>query len=142
MPDYRRASEDDAWMASMRERFDRNLPYARPGPYMTTLDPADEQQFRAWVTANKVPFNPNDPVADYDMRGFWLAAQMGDPSASTAVDPNDGRLHFTDKFKTPYHETFSNESQYAQPTAPRWTGDQLIDAHGKVIFDDKAVNAR
>ncbi len=47
-------------------------------------------------------------------------------------------MHFTDYWKTPMHETFSNESKFATPDAPKWNNkDQLIDKSGKVIFDDR-----
>jgi hypothetical protein len=123
---------------------DARAPYVRPGKHVyNTQLPADaEAKFRAWTTQNGVPFNPDAPVSDYDMRGFWKALQSGDPKASSAVDPNDNRLHYPDYWKTPYHATFSNESQWATPDAPRWNDkDQLIDKSGKVIFDDRARNA-
>ena len=108
--------------------------------YNTPLEPADEFAFRQWVTDNKVPFNPDAIAAqDYDMRGFWKGQQQQNPKAKTAVDPNDSRLHFTDYWKTPQHETFSNESQWAPPGSPKWNeNDQLVTPGGRVIFDDKA----
>jgi len=130
--------EETQWLAQMAARMQANQPYAKSGPYETQLDPAKEQQFRAWVKQNKVPFNLNDPISDYDMRGFWNDLQTGSPDAQTAVDPNDGKLHFTDKWKTPYHETFSRLSTYAQPNAPYWLADRyLIDHTGNVLFDDQ-----
>jgi hypothetical protein len=69
------------------------------------------------------------------MRGFFKALQGGDPMARSAVNEHDGRLHYPDKWKTPYHESFSNESQWANQNAPRWSdGDVLSNASGRVIF--------
>jgi hypothetical protein len=122
--------------------FARNKAYLAPGEhtYNTPLAPEQEAQFRAWVAQNAVPFDPNAHVTDYDMRGFWKAIQEGDPRAATAVDPNDGKLHYNDYWKTPYHESFSNESQWANPaTAPHWNEkDQLVAPDGRVLYDDRA----
>lgn len=78
------------------------------------------------------------------MRGFYSALSNGDERASPAVDPNDGRMHYPDYWKTPYHETFSNESQWANPdTAPKWNDkDQLITTDGNVLYDDRAENGK
>lgn len=135
----------------------RNKPYmaASAHDFTTPLPPDQEASFRKWVADNKVPFDPNNPTSDYDMRGYWTAAntpgawdhlqQMGKIPADmqpggTKVDPNDGQPHFPDWWKTPYHQTFSNESQFAdRSTAPHWTpDDKLVTPDGKVVFDDKA----
>jgi hypothetical protein len=108
-----------------------------PPNYNTPLSPLDEMALRQWVARNNVPFNPDAPTSDYDMRAFYRAQQQGDPRARTEVNPYDQRLHFTDAFKTPLHETFSGQSQYAGPVAPRWNADetQLISPSGQVLFD-------
>lgn len=112
------------------------------GSFLTQLTPSEEAQFQQWVNHNNVPFDPS-PQADYDMRGFWKAAQAGDPRASTAINPNDGQIHFGDYWKTPYHESFSNESQWAAPGAPSWVNDsQLATPSGRVVFDERASNGR
>lgn len=70
------------------------------------------------------------------MRGFWKGLQEGDPHAVTSIDPYDKKLHFTDYWKTPWHETFSRESKYATDEAPYWKDDRyLVDKEGKVLFD-------
>lgn len=98
----------------------------------------DETAFRGWLKKNNVPFNADAPVTDYDMRGFYKGLQSGDPKAASAIDPNDSRLHYPDYWKTPYHETFSQESQWATPTAPQWNSlDQLISPGGRIKFDDR-----
>lgn len=120
--------------------------YAQPGPYVTPLTPNEETRFRQWLRdyrsptdpSYRIPFDPS-PRSDYDMRGYWKALQRGDPEAKQSVDPNDKKLHFPDIWKTPYHETFSAESMYATPDAPTWNKqDQLIDKHGRILFDDRA----
>lgn len=110
----------------------RNQRFARPGPYQTTLPPEQEAAFRAWVQAHRVPFDPDNATSDYDMRGYWLN-QTG-----TQVNPNDGQPHYPDTFKTPYHQSFSNESRYALPGAPHWANDhQLVDKQGNVVYDER-----
>jgi hypothetical protein len=75
---------------------------------------------------------------DYDMRGYYRALLAGDPRAQSNIDPNDQRMHYPDYWKTPTHETFSNESQWATPNAPAWNElDQLISPAGRVVFDDR-----
>lgn len=145
---------------SPEDNLARNQAYLAPGShtYNTQLSSADEGRFRQWVTNNKVPFDPNAKVSDYDMRGFWKTSQ--DPEAwkalqqsgkipeeispaGTKVDPNDGRPHYPDWWKTPFHQTFSNESQWAGPNAPHWTDDdKLMTPDGKVVFDDRAQETK
>jgi len=122
--------------------YGRNQAWVLPGEhvYNTVLSPDQEAAFRQWVLANKAPFQPDERVSDYDMRGFWSALQSGDPRARSAIDPNDRRLHYPDYWKTPYHQSFSNESQWADPAkAPRWNErDQLVLPDGTVLYDDRA----
>ena len=138
----------------------RNRPYVAPGAqqFSTSLAPPMEGQFRRWVADNRIPFDPNDAKSDYDMRGYWLASRSPGvwqglqaegkipadmAPGGTKVDPNDGHPHFPDYWKTPYHETFSNESKFAGPNAPHWTDDdKLVAADGKVLFDDRAPKAQ
>jgi hypothetical protein len=109
--------------------------------FNTPLPLGDELKFNAWLQENKVPFDARAPVSDYDMRGFYKGLQEGHPAAASAIDPNDQQMHYPDYWKTPYHETFSNQSQWALPTAPAWNEqDQLIDQSGKLLFDDRARN--
>ena len=108
-----KASTPKAAVPSAQARW---AEYAKPGPYVTQLDPQDETRFQSWVKQNQIPWQ-DSPTSDYDMRGFWKAQQSGDPNAKRGAN-----LHFPDTWKTPYHETFSNESKYALPTAGRWAG--------------------
>lgn len=116
-------------------------PWVLGGPrtYSTQLGD-QEPAFRSWVTKNNVPFDPDAAQPqDYDMRGFYKGIQQLDPRASSAVDANDGKLHYPDYWKTPEHETFSKESQWATPDAPSWNEkDQLVTPGGKMLFDDRA----
>lgn len=106
----------------------------------TALDPGQEEFFRQWVAQNKVPFDPDQTApSDYDMRGFYQGLQQGNPKAQSALDPNDGAMHYPDYWKNPSHETFSNESRLAPAGAPQWQGDQLQQG-GRVLFDDQKKN--
>lgn len=124
--------------------FSRNKAWLAPGEhnYNTDLGLDQEIQFQAWLMEKQVPFDPAASVTDYDMRGFYKALQEGDPKAQSAVNPNDQSMHYPDYWKTPYHESFSNESQWADPAkAPRWNEqDQLVAPGGGVVFDEKAKN--
>jgi hypothetical protein len=61
--------------------------------------------------------------------------RQGHPRAVGAIDPNDGQMHYPDCWKTPYHETFSAESQWPLPT---WNAeDQLIAPSSRIMFDDR-----
>lgn len=129
-------------LGAPQDFFSRNQAWLRPGEhiYNTELPPEQEKAFLSWVKSGKVPFDPKAKVSDYDMRGFWKALQAEDPRAVTAINPNDKKVHWPDYWKTPYHETFSAESQWADPEkAPRWNEqDQLVLPSGKVLLDERA----
>ncbi len=121
--------------------YKRNQPYIAPGAgnFNTRLDPLQEMMFRKWVGQNNVPFNPDSGVQDYDMRGFYSALQSGNPRAVSAINPNDDQMHYPDYWKTPYHESFSGESQWAGPVSPKWNDkDQLVAPDGRILFDERA----
>lgn len=112
----------------------------KPGStYNTKLNDMDELTYRQWVKDNNVPTNPDATAPqDYDMRGFYQGLLQQNPKAKTQVDPNDNRMHYTDYWKTPTHETFSDQSQWAPPGAPSWTDDdKLVQPNGRVVFDDR-----
>jgi hypothetical protein len=110
-----------------------NLPFATKGPFQTALAPHEEAAFRTWVAQNKVPFDPEEKMPDYDMRGFWKAQQTGQ------TEPWKGQgSHFPDTFKTPADTTFSAESKYAKKAPFVWKGNDLIDlSTGQLIFRSK-----
>lgn len=130
---------------SPQQIFDRNAQYVGKPPaggYLTKLSPADEQKFQTWARDNKAPVD-SSPTTDYDMRGFWQGLQTGDPHAKTAVNPNDHQLHFSDYWKTPYHKSFSADSQWATDGAPKWNDkDQLVSPGGQIVFDERAQPPR
>lgn len=105
-------------------------PYAVPGPYQTQLSGQEEKDFRIWLTMNHIgtrDFDPSDPHSNYDMRGLWK---------DSGGQPHPGQF-FTDRYKTPYDNTFSNESKYAAPGNPFYWSDPatLIDKRdGSVVF--------
>ncbi|ORA25160.1 phage tail protein [Mycobacterium aquaticum] len=120
--------------------FAHNRQFAKPSAtnYQTQLSPDQEQVFRDWVAKNGVPFNPNETITDYDMRGYWQAMTAGQVEAWTKGS------HFPDLFKTPYDTTFSAESQYATTDNPfKWQGDNLVDTrNGQLVFGQPAPAAR
>lgn len=119
--------------------YERNIQWVKPGEhvYSTVLEPPVEQAFKNWIAVNKIPFDTVAPVTDYDMRGFYSALQAKDPRAVAAVNPNDNQMHYPDYWKTPYHETFSRDSQWAAANAPIWSNGKLITPQGFILFDEK-----
>jgi len=108
--------------------------------YNTQLPQMDEFQFRNWLAQNRVPFNPDATAPqDYDMRGYYQGLMQQNPQARpTEVNPNDMRPHFTDNWKTPLHQTFSAESQWAGKGAPNWNEqDQLVSPGGRIVADER-----
>jgi hypothetical protein len=113
-------------------------------PYQTNLPAADTFGFANWAERNRVPVDLS-PQSDYDMTGYYrdmLANQSAQPSISAL----DNRPHFTDKFKTPYHQTFSKESIYAGDDAPHWEGNALRNDAGNLqaleLPDDNILSAK
>jgi hypothetical protein len=120
----------------------RNTPYLKPGltaqsQFRTQLSPADEAKFQQYLAdhSDRRDLGRTDDQT-YDLRGWWKAAQAGDPRAATRV-AGDGLIHRNDYWKTPFHQSFSRESQWAGPNAPIWQGNKLVDpATGAVVHDD------
>lgn len=133
--------------------------HAVDGPWFTTLDPKTEQYFQKWVKDFNIPFN-DSPTGDYDMRGYFqkyvypraqdLMYRNPPPGApdpqiellaekASGVSAIDGFTHFTDEFKTPYHVSFSDQSIYAKPTAPRYADEALgilVNNSGQIVYDE------
>lgn len=92
---------------------------------VTALEDGQEKLYRAWM--DKIGMTPDKGMnvdadytgRDYDMRGYFK--KYG------ATEHADGQ-HFTDEFKLPNHETFSDQSIYATGEAARvagtWEGDK------------------
>lgn len=111
-----------------------------PSPsYNTQLNPLDEMAYRQWVQQNNVPTQPDaQGLQDYDMRGFYQGLQQQNPKAVSGINPNDNQMHYPDYWKTPIHQSFSNESQWAPSNAPMWINkSQLATQGGKIAFDEK-----
>jgi hypothetical protein len=146
-PRLSNADDEAEFYRKNAEYFKRNSAYAKPGPYITQLDPEAEQEFRSWVKANKIAYNPDDKGNEgYDMRGFWKAMKVKDPRAGTEINAIDHRLHFGDTWKTPYHESFNKESMYSLPTNPNhWVGDMedpaLVGADKQIIIPRRSGKA-
>src|SRR4029077_7476097 len=107
-------------------------PFGKPGSNLTELTPEEKQDFLVWSQAitqkyPKLRYDPS-PTADYDLAGFYKAMLARNPKAR--VSPEG---HLPDIWKTKYHRSFSNESMYALPGAPRWKGNQLVTPEGKVV---------
>jgi hypothetical protein len=128
------------------ESFARNAPWIAAGDhtYNTPLTAAEEKEFRSYIADRSDKqdlgreFDPKAKIVDYDMRGWWKAMKAGDKRAALAVNPADKLKHRSDYWKTPYHKTFSAQSQWANPAmAPHWNErDQLVTPDGKVVFDE------
>lgn len=130
------ALTDPSTVTSGMQAYD-GMQYSKPGSYVTELGPEHEAMFQGWVKENKIPWT-DDPKADYDMRGFFKGILEGDPDAKVGVGELDGKPHFSDKWKTPFHQSFSNGSQYASSDAPAWNDrNQLVLADGRVVFDER-----
>lgn len=137
----RLSPSQDPEQAQRQAIFQRNQGWAKPAlSYQTALPPQAEGAFQDWVKRNQIPFDPNDPQSDYDMRGYWRDVVLGG-NDQTAMNQNDGRRHYPDTYKTPYHQSFSAESRYATKYAPVWINDhQFADPHtGQVIFDERSA---
>ncbi len=99
-----------------------NQPWAtHQAPWSTQLSKTEEASFLRWGKnidgrghgLSWFGFDPRRQKNDYDMRGFWKETGGVGPAANG---------HFTDKWKTPYDTTFSNESKYAKRGTPFvWT---------------------
>jgi len=136
-------------MFTPQQNLERNQQFAKPGPYITPLSAQEQPLFNEWLKTGAMgaPVNYQHGDLDYDMPGFWKAMQAGDPEAKPQVVREDidratgkPRVHFPDKWKTPYEATFSQGSMYALPHAPKWV--QVGKDHWQyrlgshVIFDD------
>jgi hypothetical protein len=141
----------------MRKRlYDRNKEFSKKDWKISTFKTdKEETEFQKWVAdqAKKEAesktqgmfsnYDPHDPFPDYDMRGFYKDLKAGKSRAKSAVNPQDGKVHGSDYYKTPYHESFSKESQWATKNAPSWVGDdkagwKLMDSKG-IVYKDETV---
>ena len=154
------ANNQEESYADMRKRlYDRNKSFSKKDWSATTFKSEEEEaEFRKWVEeqAGKEKssgtegmfsnYQHDDAFPDYDMRGFYRDLKAGKPEAESGVNPQDGKMHGSDYYKTPYHESFSAQSQWATEGAPDWVGDdeqgwKLVDSKGKV-YKDETVQAQ
>jgi hypothetical protein len=107
-----------------------------PKDFDTKLSNDDEASFQDWKTktlpGGKDSYDPHAPD-DYDYRGAWKAGVTPDASG-----------HWPDTFKKPNHQTFSDESIYANARpdlAGHWQGETFVPNGGtepSSIFSDAA----
>ena len=154
------ADNQEESYADMRKRlYDRNKEFSKKDWKPTTFKTdKEEEAFQIWVKSQAdkeaqtgtegmfTNYQHDDPFPDYDMRGFYKDLKANKPRAVSSVNPQDGRVHGTDYYKTPYHESFSKQSQWATKAAPDWVGDdkqgwKLMDSKGKV-YKDETVQAQ
>lgn len=91
----------------------------------TALSPSDEAAYEAWATK----YHRTGDTYDYDMRGWWLE--------NHGAAPDGG--HFTDKYKKPNHNTFSDESIYS---GDKYQGGHWGTEGGKTRFFASKTNRR
>lgn len=79
----------------------------RTSNYRTPLDPNSEFAFKSWYTdyaqQNGLDPNPDDPLHQYDYRGYWDANRKDPKRYFPSVDPEDGRMHLPSEFKDDDH---------------------------------------
>jgi len=129
-----------------RKVFGQNQQYIKPNQpiaYQTQLGPAMRSAFIDWQremakSGHDVHYDPS-PQADYDMPGFFRGLVEGHPRAQQGINANDHEMHYDDFWKTPYHNSFSADSQWAdQSKAPQWiNGYQLVEPSGAEVFNEK-----
>lgn len=81
--------------------------------WQTHLPPNLEAIFEQWIKQNHINFDLNNPVPDYDMRGWWQSATGGSPSATFNVS-TDLQPLFPPQFTTPYSLDFNKLSNFWQ----------------------------
>lgn len=89
--------------------FRHNKRWAKPGPYQTKLSPLNEKRFEHWARTTLPQVTGVRASKDYDYRGWWRDHHHG-----RNLRPG----HFTDRYKTPYDTSFSNQSKYARRGTP------------------------
>lgn len=91
-------------------------PPGQAGPAPPVFSPDEEKRYQAWraTLPQRLQYE-----GDYDLRGFFRK----NPNFSVSTPGQ----HMTDEFKLPNHETFSDESRYADQRHPggHWNGDKF-----------------
>lgn len=94
--------------ATQKNQGEQQFLRINPDDYNTKLSEGEEKKFQYW----KQKYAPRDSGYDYDLRGAYKEGLKPDPLTG----------HWPDTYKKPNHETFSDESKYADYTAGTWTG--------------------
>lgn len=97
--------------------------------YQTDLSTPEVFEFAHWVNKNQIPVDVGSK-SDYDMPGYFKSEKAG--QSSSEINEIDNQRHFPDTFKTPYHNSFSGESKYADENAPHWDGTLLKSPENEV----------
>jgi len=115
-PKKQRLFADGGVITSLKDL--KNLPTQT---FDTPLDEKYHDTYQNWLNKNGVSdFDKEGNGYDYDYKGAFLAG----------INRDGGNGHFPDTFKKPNHETFSNESQYANMVKDlpkgHWDGDNFV----------------
>jgi hypothetical protein len=94
-------------------------------PHQTNLSTPELFGFANWAQNNNVPLDLS-ARSDYDMPGFYKEG------LESKVSELDNLPHFSDRYKTPSHQSFSKESVYASEDAPHWEGNALRNNKGEL----------
>ena len=92
-----------------------------PMPETTKLSDKEEAGYNAWrekigmTKENGMKIGPDGNGTDYDLKGFYKQNGPADVNVK-------GGQHFSDEFKLPNHDTFSDQSKYATPEFSPFAG--------------------
>lgn len=122
----------DSYGQKFWQRRDNNLHFK---------DGKDERSFDDWSNKASVYKGikiKGDPT--YDYKGWYNE----DPNRAYALLNDDPSAHFDDKWKTPYHPTFSDQSIYsnAKHRGGTWGGFDYRDAYYAPLFSYVTQNDR
>lgn len=75
--------------------------YRKMAEQIMTPSKNDSRSFNKWYNSQGFdrPYAPANE--DYNMYGFWKASQIPNSGASTQINPNDNRIHYTDTYLNP-----------------------------------------
>lgn len=103
-----------------------------PNKYHTKLSSTDERKYKKWMRdftrSRKWNYYEQVDNPDYDYRGYW----KNNPKEAQKMIKGDKKAHFTDRYKTPSHPTFSNESIYSNEKTPG--GQWRKDRNGRDVY--------
>jgi hypothetical protein len=140
------------WVDNARQKFvdPDNKPRFSPWVNQLRQQYGDGPQLKQILDANAM-LQPiakwqDTPTSDYDLRGYWqdIASQQQQQQSTVTGELKSDGGHLTDTYKTPYHHSFSGESQYSASDGPAWQGSdaagwRLVDKYGNVVYDESNV---